>query len=265
MGHVHYHVQDVEANKRFWVAMGGKPAPKLGATEVIKFPDLLILLDQGPSSGGNTGSVVGHVAFSVPDLPQALTKWEAAGIKVIRNTASTAVRADLVMPNGNGDTVEVFGEMLPNAFFFAQWMLPADPDDFSSQRFIRKMTTPLMFHHVHFYLPKGAGMDVQGQEWYVKTFAAKPGVRWMYKAADLPGINLDFSGDAVPPGAPTKGRVLDHIGFEVKNLEAFCKKLQAQGVKFDVPYTKNSNGIASAMFTDPWGVSVELTEGLNKL
>jgi len=38
--------------------------------------------------------------------------------------------------------------------------------------------------------------------------------------------------------APTKGRVLDHIGFEVANLETFSKKLQADGLKFDREYRK---------------------------
>ena len=28
----------------------------------------------------------------------------------------------------------------------------------------------------------------------------------------------------------TRGRALDHIGFEVRNLEAFVKKLEAQGI-----------------------------------
>jgi len=31
----------------------------------------------------------------------------------------------------------------------------------------------------------------------------------------------------------SKGRGIDHIGFEVKNLDAFVKNLEAQGVKMD--------------------------------
>ena len=57
-------------------------------------------------------------------------------------------------------------------------------------------------------------------------------------------------------------RMLDHFGLEVKNLAAFCKKLEANGVKFVVPYTKQPSGIASAFLTDPWGTYIELTEGL---
>jgi hypothetical protein len=32
---------------------------------------------------------------------------------------------------------------------------------------------------------------------------------------------------------PTKGRSLDHIGFEVKDIDAFASKLQAAGSKLD--------------------------------
>jgi hypothetical protein len=78
---------------------------------------------------------------------------------------------------------------------------------------------------------------------------------------DLPGINLNFSG---PPrgDVPTKGRMLDHIGFEVTGLEAFATRLASLGVKFDRPYTKGADGIATVELTDPWGVSITLTEGL---
>ena len=63
----------------------------------------------------------------------------------------------------------------------------------------------------------------------------------------------------------TKGRALDHIGFEVKNLEAFCRKLEAAGIKFDVPYTVRTEiGLAIAFLTDPWGTYIELNEGLGK-
>ena len=64
---------------------------------------------------------------------------------------------------------------------------------------------------------------------------------------------------------PTRGRVIDHVGFEVKDLQAFCKKLEADGVKFDEPYSQSRHkSFASAELTDPWGISIELTEGLNK-
>lgn len=59
--------------------------------------------------------------------------------------------------------------------------------------------------------------------------------------------------------------MLDHIGFEVKNLAAFLEKLEGDGVKIDRPYTKvPALNIAIAFIYDPWGTYIELTEGLDK-
>ena len=73
MGHLHYHVRDVEANKRFWVSLGGTPVTVRGI-EAIRFPDVFVVLTKGESSGGTAGSVVNHVAFRV----QSLAKLRAA-------------------------------------------------------------------------------------------------------------------------------------------------------------------------------------------
>jgi uncharacterized glyoxalase superfamily protein PhnB len=98
--------------------------------------------------------------------------------------------------------------------------------------------------------------------WYVRMFGGTPGKRSQYDAVDLPGVNLNISDRTETRAAPTRGRMLDHIGFEVSGLEEFCKKLISMGVTFDTPYEKDSTGIATARLTDPWGTSIELTEGL---
>jgi catechol 2,3-dioxygenase-like lactoylglutathione lyase family enzyme len=121
------------------------------------------------------------------------------------------------------------------------------------------LTTPLANHHVHFATDKIDAM----QEWYVKTFGAKAGMRGTFKAADLPGVNLTFGGTSEPV-VGTRGRAIDHIGFEVKNLEAFCKQLEAQGIKLDRPYSYIPQiGFAIAFLTDPFGTYIELTEGMD--
>jgi len=59
--------------------------------------------------------------------------------------------------------------------------------------------------------------------------------------------------------------VTDHVGFEVRNLPAFIKELEAKGIKLTEDYKKSNKemgGAATAMITDPWGVRIELTEGL---
>jgi catechol 2,3-dioxygenase-like lactoylglutathione lyase family enzyme len=62
MGHLHYHVRDVEANKKFWSALGGQPI-KIGGIDVMKFPDVLVFLSSGSPAGGADGSILNHVAF----------------------------------------------------------------------------------------------------------------------------------------------------------------------------------------------------------
>ena len=49
----------------------------------------------------------------------------------------------------------------------------------------------------------------------------------------------------------------------MKNLEAFCHKLETAGIKLDRPYTRIPNSTtAIAFLTDPWGSYIELTENL---
>ena len=86
MGHVHYYVRDVEANRRFWVALGGD-ANRRGTTTVVSFPDVLVFLSPGESSGGTEGSVVNHVAFRVKSLDDV----EAAGFEFERSESFRGV------------------------------------------------------------------------------------------------------------------------------------------------------------------------------
>ena len=117
---------------------------------------------------------------------------------------------------------------------------------------------PFANHHIHW----NTAEPKEIQAWYAASFGAIPGMRGNFIAADLPGVNLSFT-QSNATLAPTKGRALDHIGFEVKNLEAFCKGLEAKGVKFDVPFRAVPQlGISLAFLTDPWGTYIELTENL---
>jgi hypothetical protein len=84
----------------------------------------------------------------------------------------------------------------------------------------------------------------------------------MIEADDMPGVNLTFSqGTKMPVG--TKGRAIDHIGFDVDNLEAFAAALNAKGIKTDGPVrTVNGTNVKNVYLTDPWGTYIELTQGL---
>jgi catechol 2,3-dioxygenase-like lactoylglutathione lyase family enzyme len=227
MGHLHLAVKDVEAHQKFWAALGGTPVQN-GALALIQFPGTFVMLRKADPTGGSVGSTVNHVGFLVKDIAPWIAKWQAAGLKMEPQARPTQVY--LLAP----DDVRV--EILED----------------------KTIDVPLKMHHVHFYI--ASPLDTQA--WYAKTFGAVPGKRGQFDAADLPGVNLTFA-KAAEPTVTTKGRSFDHLGFEVRNLEAFCKTLEASGIKLDRPYTKLPNSsTAIAFLTDPWGTYIELTENL---
>ena len=182
---------------------------------------------------------------------------DATGLKVQATPQFPGVGS---VTSPEGERIELFDNTATNTMF----TLDAGHTDAGADRHNHPVTARVIAYHIHLYLPEGS--ETKARDWYVKTFGAVPGVRWHYTAADLPGINLNFSDqkDRKEPFAPTRGRMLDHIGFEVKDLRAFCRKLEAEGVKFDEPYAKDKSGVARALFTDPWGTSIELTEGFGR-
>ena len=128
---------------------------------------------------------------------------------------------------------------------------------------VNGQTIPIAHHHVHFFGERPEEM----RAWYMKVFGAKRRQTQVNGiiSADLPGGALDFSQSAGPVEG-TRGRALDHIGFEVRNLEEFCKNLEAQGIKLAVPFrTVPALNITLAFITDPWGTYIELNEGLENI
>jgi catechol 2,3-dioxygenase-like lactoylglutathione lyase family enzyme len=121
------------------------------------------------------------------------------------------------------------------------------------------LKVPLAMHHIHMSTPDMEKL----RGWYVKTFGAKAGTRGNFLSALFNGGQVDFR-KAQQPEAATKGRSLDHIGFEVRNLEEFCKKLQADGVTLEMAYREmpQLGGMKIAFLSDPEGTRIELTEGL---
>src|SRR4030095_5793624 len=104
------------------------------------------------------------------------------------------------------------------------------------------------------------------QAWYEKALGGLPGKRKTVARAGLTDcvyfhrFNVSFS-PADMKRAATKSRSLDHIGFEVKNLDEFAKRLEGLGIKLDAPPRQIPNSKTKvAFFTDPWGTYIELTE-----
>ena len=257
MGHVHLTVRDVEANKKFWTLLGGTPL-KIDGTEVVKFPGVFVFLTPGtPLVGGGPPanlqvicgcpsdgfepSVVNHLGFLVKNWDEHMAKFQAAGLTMKG------------IPGGGRRQILIFS-----------------PDNVTLEMAENKsLAVPVGDQHFHIFAPAFLPefphrvVAFTMLAWYADRFGAKlpSGGNVL---GEIPGANMRFSPTPLPT-APTKGRAVDHIGFEVKDLEAFSKKLEAGGTKLDKPYSKTRHdGFASVELTDPWGISLELTEGLNR-
>jgi len=231
MGHWHLASRDVQANKKIFVGMGGMPITA-GAAESVRFPGVLINLGLGnmPGSGGTVGSVVNHVGFIVNNVQEQVAKWKANGVAVL--------------PGGNNRLDQAYVET---------------PDGLRMEILEDKtQAMPIRNEHMHFSVPEADIAKMQA--WYAKTFGGKAGNRNNAPVVDLPGVQLRFA-KADKAQAPTKGRVLDHIGFDVKDLQAFIAKIEAEGIKLDEPYRENpTTGVAITYITDPWGTRIELVQ-----
>lgn len=241
-GHDVLRAKDVEAANKFWQALGGEPAVFAERLNLIKFPGVLLLEISNAPRGqkgappqpatepaGSEGSSLDFIGFSVKDLKGSLAKWEAAGIHPMAGGSATQVY--LLTP----DKIKV--------------RVTED----------KSLATPIAAETIKMVVPNVA----EAQAWYAKYFGAEMVKRGKETVANIPGSSILFE-QAKGPVAPSKGRAFDRIGLEVVNLEAFSKKLEDAGIKFDSPYRKAQGmNAAFAVFQDPWGTLIELSEGLS--
>jgi catechol 2,3-dioxygenase-like lactoylglutathione lyase family enzyme len=228
-------VKDIEWHKKFWVEQfEGVLIQKNGIT-AVKFPGMLLILNQAPSAGPSLGDSLDHFGFKVKNTAETSARLKAAGLDV--------------QPPFTG------AEGFPNAYATTTDGVRIELQEDAT------MKQNVIAYHMHFLTPD----YVKLMDWYVQTFGLEPFKRGtIATTANAPGMNFSFQ-NARMPTVPTKGRAIDHIGFEIKNLEAYCKNLEAKGIKFDIPYHADAaTGIKSAFLTDPDGTYIELTEGFDK-
>jgi catechol 2,3-dioxygenase-like lactoylglutathione lyase family enzyme len=230
MGHWHIASKDVEANKKLFLAMGGKLYTP-GGNPLIMFPGVYINLNLGTEKGDGAtqGSVVNHVGFIVNNVQQRVAQWKAAGVAVLPGGNNRLDQAFVVTPDG------VRIEILED----------------------KTQSVPVRNEHIHLSVTESE--IPKAQAWYAKTFGGKMGTRNDAPIVDLPGVQIRFA-KADTKQAPTRGRVLDHIGFDVKDHAAFVKKLQAEGIKLDEPVRKGPTGNTITYITDPWGTRIEIVQ-----
>jgi catechol 2,3-dioxygenase-like lactoylglutathione lyase family enzyme len=228
IGHVHLNVRDIDAQQRFWTQLGGTAANN-EKLQMMQFPGIFVVLRKQDSTGGTVGSVINHFGLHVKNLNDWLPKWKAAGIPI--------------EPGNN-----------PKQMFLT------GPDDVRVEIIEdASIPTPVAMHHIHMFLPD----PLAAQAWYDKNFGAVAGKRGMFDTATVPGAEFTFTKNDMPQ-VPTKGRSVDHIGFEVKNIDQFVKTLEAAGIHTEaaIRTSANASKLRIAYITDPWGTYIELTEGL---
>jgi len=249
--HEHLLVTDEAASTAFWSALGGMP-DHVGTIAGVKFPGVYILFQTNrgraarggavqpqegppaapappaPAPDGSVGSVVEALDFKVKDLRATLARLEALGIRP--DAGATAKTASLMSP----ENVRV--------------LLTEDTT----------LATPAASNELLMKVPDPSAAAA----WYAKWFGAEIVRQGPDVVAGIPGMNMRFV-QAAQPAAGTRGRALDHIGFEVANLQAFAEKLQQGGVTINRPYGNINLGFLTAItfITDPWGTYIELNEG----
>ena len=228
IGHIHLNVRDIEAHQHFWTEVGGTSVNNEKLV-MMQFPGIYIILRKQDSTGGTVGSRVNHFGFHVKNFDESIARWKAAGLKI--EMGNNPKQAFLTAP----DDIRV--EILE------------DPS----------ISTPIAMHHIHLFVPDGQA----AQAWYVKNFGALAGKRNNFETANVPGAEIAFNKTDMPL-APTKGRSVDHIGFEVKNIDEFVHRLEGAGIPIETSIRNSANAshLRIAYILDPWGTYIELTQGL---
>jgi catechol 2,3-dioxygenase-like lactoylglutathione lyase family enzyme len=240
-GHMHLYVADAPATEKVLTDVLSGTVVNFGTLKAIKTPGAYIVVgSRAKSDGGSKGSAIDHIGYSVKNYADTIAKAKAAGLAVQELGREGAGQSFVTLPG------DVILELAEDA----------------------NIAAPAVFTHYHMMATDQDGL----REWYLKTFGATVGERRKgLKGAMIPGGIVDFlanggKGKAPAPLAPSKGRTLDHVGFEVKDLKSFIEKLKADGIKMDRDYEDLSGkiGLKIAFITDPNGGYIELTEGLNK-
>ncbi len=250
VGHYHLNVTSIPEHRRFWVDTLGGKAVKIGSVDAIEFPDVYLLLHEQTPSGPTRGTTFDHIGFAVPDVPALTTKVVANGyaLTVGREPAP-------------GETASP-----PTAGNYGRFSYLVGPDGVKVE-LVTNMAAdapPIVHHHVHFVNKQ----FVEMQQWYMKAFNAtlREGQTDFFIGADLPGVGYMLNFFSWLPAenlVGTAGRAVDHVGFEVRGLRAFCAELEGKGLRLQTPYRRDeSSGLAVATLVDPWGTVLELTEGL---
>ena len=250
VGHYHLNVTSLAEHRRFWIDALGGEAFEFGedGVDAIRFPGIFLFLNERAPNGPTRGTTFDHVGFAVPDVAAVAARAVEMGF------ARTVGREP-----GPGQP-----ESPPTAGSYGMFEYLVGPDGVKVELVTASEpgAPPIAHHHVHFVNREFVAM----QQWYIEAFNATPRdvLTDFYAGAELPGVGYSLNFFSWLPAEDlvgTAGRAVDHVGFEVRDLEAFCAALEAKGIRLTEAY-RREGGIGVARLRDPWGTEIELTEGL---
>ena len=232
-GHVHLNVSNINAHLDIWTTHFGGQLIQNDKMTAIQYENFFVIFNQQVPVLGSRETVMDHFGFKVRDIDAFLEAWTDANLEAgnIFTGAEGQSNAYVTLPDG------VYVELQED----------------------QALAQSISGYHVHLYTPEPEKL----LDWYAEVFNIDIKPRGSIgTTTNVPGQNISFAKSRGQRG-PSKGSSIDHIGFEVDDLEDFMKKLVAKGVIFDQPLqSAQTSGLKSAVFTDPAGTLIELTEGL---
>lgn len=196
----------------------------------------------GATVGGSQGTGVDHIGFSVPDLDARMRELEDVGV---RGSGVRLLRFD------DGSLVREVPGLFKIAFIFDPWGTKIE---------LVQDEELLGFHHIHLNsVDPSAALD-----WYRQVLGGEPGsLKGMLNGLQFGDIWLLAS--PYTDGRPgiTQGRAIDHIGFEVADLDAAMADYNRLDVDFQqqpmVPNNARSDA-KQAYIRGPDGVLIAVVE-----
>jgi len=233
-GHVHLTVADRDLHKRLWTDLFDAVLVEKEGYAAVRVPGALVFFTEGEPTAPSINTGMDHVGFLVRNVEEIVTKWRALGYEVDseKTDAGGSRVAYLTMPGG------------------VRLELREQPE----------LAVGAVMDHVHFMSPAPR----QLMDWYAEVIGVTvPVSEIVSPSGEVPGSGLRF-GRSGGERAHTDGTAIDHIGFEIENWDMYIERLSGNGIEFEFgPVYIESLDLWVAFFTDPSGVLVEVTHGLD--
>ncbi|HEV2985380.1 MAG TPA: VOC family protein [Vicinamibacterales bacterium] len=224
--HMHYGVPDPEKAVDWYLT--NLNAKRGAAPDRVVFGRTIFAFAKTENPLPSAGSVIDHVAFSVADVDAKIRDLQAAGVKVVspaRNVPGLFKAGFIEDPWG------------------AKIELVQDP-------------AALGFHHIHLRVPDPGG----SLKWYVDNFGGQR-TRLNGRLDAVKYVNpqlwliIEKSDDATP----SRGHVIDHLGWAVPDVDAKIRQLASTGLK--TVEARAVRNLRVGFVDGPAGVRIELVQG----